>query len=47
MKGYWIVKVNVLHPDKQMMYADVGSKAVQKYVGKFLVGGGSHVIAEG
>ena len=47
MKGYWIVKVNVLHPDKQKMYAELASKAVQKYDGKFLVRGGSQVIAEG
>ena len=47
MKGYWIAKVNVLHPDKQKMYAELASKAVQKYDGKFLVRGGSQVIAEG
>ena len=47
MKGYWIAKVNVLHPDKQKMYAELASKAVQKYEGKFLVRGGSQVIAEG
>ena len=47
MKGYWIAKVNVLHPDKQKMYAELASKAVQKYDGKFLVRGGSQIIAEG
>ena len=28
MKGYWVVKVNVLHPDKQKLYAEyaTGSK---------------------
>ena len=29
------------------MYAELASKAVQKYDGKFLVRGGSQVIAEG
>ena len=47
MKGYWIAKVNVLHPEKQKMYSELASKAVQKYDGKFLVRGGRQVITEG
>ena len=37
MKGYWVVKVNVLHPDKQKLYAEYATEAVKKYNGKFLV----------
>ena len=31
MKGYWIAKVNVLHPDKQKMYAELASMACLLY----------------
>ena len=47
MKGYWIVKVNVLDIEKQKEYASYAGKAVKKYEGKFLVRGGEQLIKEG
>ena len=47
MKGYWIVKVNVLDIEKQKEYASNAGKAVKKYEGKFLVRGGEQLIKEG
>ena len=47
MKGYWVVKVNVLHPDKQKLYAEYATEAVKKYNGKFLVRGGEQTTMEG
>ena len=47
MKGYWVVKVNVLHPDKQKLYAEHATEAVKKYNGKFLVRGGEQTTMEG
>ena len=47
MKGYWVVKVNVLRPDKQKLYAVYATEAVKKYNGKFLVRGGKQTTMEG
>jgi len=47
MKGYWIVKVNVLDLEKQKEYATFATEAVNKYQGKFLVRGGKQSTKEG
>ncbi len=47
MKGYLVVKVNVLNPDKQKLYAEHATQAVKKYNGKFLIRGGSQITMEG
>ena len=47
MKGYWIVKVNVLDLEKQKEYATCATEAVNKYQGKFLVRGGKQSTKEG
>ena len=43
MKGYWIVKVNDLHPDKQKIYKELASETVKKFNGRFLVRGGKNI----
>ena len=47
MKGYWIVKVNVLDLEKQKEYATLATEAVNKYQGQFLVRGGKQSTKEG
>ena len=47
MKGYWIVKVNVLDLEKQKEYATFATEAVNKYQGQFLVRGGKQSTKEG
>ena len=47
MNGYWIVKVNVLDPEKQNLYKSYASAAVEKYNGRFLVRGGAAITKEG
>ena len=47
MKGYWIVKVNVLDLEKQKEYATHATEAVKKYQGQFLVRGGKQSTKEG
>ena len=47
MKGYWVVKVNVLNPDMQKLYAEHATQAVKKYNGKFLIRGGKNTTTEG
>ena len=47
MKGYWIVKVNVLDLEKQKEYATYATEAVNKYQGQFLVRGGKQSTKEG
>ena len=47
MKGYWIVKVNVLDIEKQKEYASYAGEAVKKFEGKFLVRGGEQSTKEG
>ena len=34
MKGYWIVKVNDLHLDKQKIYKELATEAVKKFNGR-------------
>ena len=47
MKGYWIVKVNVLDLEKQKEYATLATEAVNKYQGQFLVRVGKQSTKEG
>ena len=47
MKGYWIVKVNVIDLEKQKEYATLATEAVNKYQGQFLVRGGKQSTKEG
>ena len=47
MKGYWIVKVNVLDLEKQKEYATLATEVVNKYQGQFLVRGGKQSTKEG
>ncbi len=47
MKGYWIVKVNVLDGEKQKDYAAHAGEAVKKFEGKFLIRGGEQSTKEG
>ena len=47
MTGYWIVKANVLDPEKQNLYKSYASEAVKKYNGRFLVRGGAVITKEG
>ena len=47
MKGYWIVKVNVLDLEKQKEYATHAAEAVNRYQGQFLVRGGKQSTKEG
>ena len=47
MKGYWIVKVNDLHPDKQKIYKELATETVKKFNGRFLVRGGKNITMEG
>jgi len=47
MKGYWIVKVNVLDLEKQKEYATHATEAVKIYQGQFLVRGGKQSTKEG
>ena len=47
MKGYWIVKVNVLDVDRQKNYAIQATEAVKKFGGYFLVRGGKQMTKEG
>jgi len=47
MKGYWIVKVNVLDMEKQKNYVAHAGEAVKKFEGKFLIRGGEQCTKEG
>ena len=47
MKGYWIVKVNDLHLDKQKIYKELATEAVKKFNGRFLVRDGKNITMEG
>ena len=44
MKGYWIVKVNDLHLDKQKIYKELATETVKKFNGRFLVRGGKILL---
>ena len=47
MKGYWVVKANVLDAEKQKDYATHAGEAVKKFEGKFLIRGGEQSTKEG
>ena len=47
MKGYWIVKVNDLHIDKQKIYKELATETVKKFNGRFLVRDGKNITMEG
>ena len=47
MKGYWIVKVNVLDVEKQKAYATKATVAFTKFEGQPLVRGGKQSTKEG
>jgi uncharacterized protein (DUF1330 family) len=46
-KGYWIAHVEVTDPDGYKKYLAANSVAFAKYGGRFLVRGGTHVVAKG
>jgi uncharacterized protein (DUF1330 family) len=46
-KGYWIAHVAVTDPEGYEKYLAANGVAFAKYGGRFLVRGGTHVIAKG
>lgn len=46
-KGYWIGHVEVTDPEMYKKYVAVNGAAFAKYGGRFLVRGGTHVVASG
>jgi uncharacterized protein (DUF1330 family) len=46
-KGYWIAHVEVTDPETYKKYIVASGVAFAKYRGRFLVRGGTHVIARG
>jgi uncharacterized protein (DUF1330 family) len=46
-KGYWIAHVEVTDPDGYKKYVAANGVAFAKYDGRFLVRGGTHVVAKG
>jgi uncharacterized protein (DUF1330 family) len=46
-KGYWIAHVEVTDPDGYKKYVAANGVAFAKYGARFLVRGGTHVVAKG
>lgn len=46
-KGYWIAHVTVTDPTDYERYRSMNGAAFAKYGGRFLVRGGTHVVANG
>ncbi len=46
-KGYWVPHVEVTDPDGYKKYLAANAVAFAKYGARFLVRGGSHVVAKG
>ena len=46
-KGYWIAHVDVTDPEGYKKYLAANGVAFAKYGGRFLVRGGTHVVAKG
>ena len=46
-KGYWIAHVDVTDPEVYKKYLAANGVAFAKYGGRFLVRGGTHVVAKG
>ena len=46
-KGYWIVHVEVTDPETYKKYLAANAVAFAKYGARFLVRGGTHVVAKG
>jgi len=46
-KGYWIAHVEVTDPEEYKKYLSANGVAFAKYGGRFLVRGGTHVVAKG
>jgi uncharacterized protein (DUF1330 family) len=46
-KGYWIAHVEVTDPEGYKKYIAANGAAFTKYGGRFLVRGGTHVVAKG
>jgi uncharacterized protein (DUF1330 family) len=46
-KGYWIAHVEVTDPEAYKKYLAANAVAFAKYRGRFLVRGGTHVVAKG
>jgi uncharacterized protein (DUF1330 family) len=46
-KGYWIAHVDVTDPDGYEKYKAANGVAFAKYGGRFLVRGGTHLVARG
>ena len=46
-KGYWIAHVEVTDPEGYKKYTAANGEAFAKYGARFLVRGGTHVIAKG
>ena len=47
MAANWVVRVNVLDPDKLQSYAPLAATAVEAYGGRYLARGGAHETTEG
>jgi uncharacterized protein (DUF1330 family) len=46
-KGYWIAHVDVTDPEEYKKYIAANGAAFAKYGARFLVRGGTHVVAKG
>ncbi|HTR12109.1 MAG TPA: DUF1330 domain-containing protein [Roseiarcus sp.] len=46
-KGYWIAHVHVTDPEGYKKYVAANAVAFAKYGGRFLVRGGTHIVAVG
>ena len=46
-KGYWMAHVEVTDPEGYKKYIAANAAAFAKYGGRFLVRGGTHVVAKG
>lgn len=47
MAGYWMVRADIMDPEKQAAYAKLASAAVAKYAGRYLARGGQAESREG
>ena len=47
MAAYWVVRVNVLDPEKLQAYAPLAAVAVEAHGGRYLARGGAHETTEG
>ncbi|HEY1453571.1 MAG TPA: DUF1330 domain-containing protein [Roseiarcus sp.] len=46
-KGYWVAHVDVRNPEIYQQYVKANAVAFAKYGGRFLVRGGTHMVASG